>query len=228
MQSASILSINVKSTSGLNLYCYASNNPITISYSGYNEKSIRRGIVEVITKSVKPSYSYKINLNNIFTQKETTKLIDTISTIYDISSSIIQGAPIAWHYFKYGSIIKDEFKLYGISKMQTSGELANVNLKMVAADIALIGLNTATDMLDSYQRGVSTEGIILGGALTAATGVGMYYLNEGIVWLTTTIGTAICPGVGTGIGFVVGLLASIVVDYFLGKVISQWIDENIK
>lgn len=112
--------------------------------------------------------------------------------------------------------------------MKTSGELANVNLKMGAADIALIGLNTATDMLDSYQRGVSTEGIILGGALTAATGVGMYYLNEGIVWLTTTIGTAICPGVGTGIGFVVGLLASIVVDYFLGKVISQWIDENIK
>ena len=92
----------------------------------------------------------------------------------------------------------------------------------------LIGVNVLIDMYDSYQRGVSTEGILLGGALTAASGVGMFYLNKGIMWATTTIGTAICPGLGTAIGFGVGLIGSILLDIWLGNEIADWIDNNIK
>ena len=95
---------------------------------------------------------------------------------------------------------------------------------MGALDGALIGVNVLLDMYDSYQRGVSTEGIILGGALTATSGVGMFFLNKGIMWATTTIGTAICPGIGTAIGFTIGLGISLFVDWKVGESISDWID----
>ena len=46
-------------------------------------------------------------------------------------------------------------------------------------------------MYDSYQRGVSTEGIFLVGDLTTANGALMFYANKRITWTTTTTGTAI-------------------------------------
>jgi hypothetical protein len=52
----------------------------------------------------------------------------------------------------------------------------------------------------------------------------MLYLNKGIMWSTTAIGTAICPGLGTAIGFTVGLGISLFVDWKLGELISDWID----
>ena len=94
--------------------------------------------------------------------------------------------------------------------------------------ILLFPINVFADMYDSYQRDVSSEGILLGGVLTAASGIGMFYLNKGIMWATTTIGTAICPGIGTAIGFGVGLVGSIIVDIFLGGWIADLIDNNIK
>ena len=42
------------------------------------------------------------------------------------------------------------------------------------------------------------------------------------------IGTAICPGLGTAIGFTVGLVGSILGDIFLGEWIADWIDNNVK
>lgn len=88
--------------------------------------------------------------------------------------------------------------------------------------------NVFIDMYDSSQRGVTPEGIMLGGALTAVSGVGILYLDKGIMWSTTTIGTAICPGMGTAIGFSVGLVASGITDIILGKWISEWIDSITK
>ena len=56
----------------------------------------------------------------------------------------------------------------------------------------------------------------------------MFYANKVIMWATTTIGTAICPGLGTAIGFGVGLIGSILLDIWLGNKIEDWIDNNIK
>ena len=69
---------------------------------------------------------------------------------------------------------------------------------------------------------------MLGGLLTAASSIAMLYLNKGLMWLTTTIGTIICPGLGTAIGFAIGLVGSILVDFFLGGWIADQIDNNIK
>ncbi len=155
-------------------------------------------------------------------------LVENSTTMYGAVSSLISGTPILAHYFKYASTINQEFKLYGISKWKTSLKLSNVNFRMGVLDGALIGVNVLIDMYDSYQRGVSTEGILLGGTLTAASGALMFYINKGIMLVTTTIGTAICPGLGTAIGFGFGLIGSILLDIWLGNEISNWIDNNIK
>lgn len=155
-------------------------------------------------------------------------LVENATTMYGAVSSLISGVPIFNFYWKYRRRINQEFKLYGISKWKTSLQLSNVSFKMGALDGALIGVNVLIDMYDSYQRGVSTEGILLGGTLTAASGVLMFYTNKGIMWATTTIGTAICPGLGTAIGFGVGLIGSILLDIWLGNKIEDWIDNNIK
>ena len=112
--------------------------------------------------------------------------------------------------------------------MENITSISNVSFKIGLIDKALIGVNVLIDMYDSYQRGVDWNGILLGGGLTAVTGISMLYLNKGIMWLTTTIGTAICPGLGTAIGFTIGMIGSILTDIFLGERISNWIDENIK
>ena len=155
-------------------------------------------------------------------------LAENATTIYGSASSLVTGIPILSHYYKYASIINDEFKLYGISRWKTSLQLSNVNFKIGILDGTLIGMNVLFDMYDSYQRGVSTEGILLGGVLTGLSSVGMVYLNKGIMWATTTFGTAICPGLGTVLGFGAGLIGSILLDIWLGNEITDWIDNNIK
>lgn len=83
--------------------------------------------------------------------------------------------------------------------------------KWLIGGLAIAGLAVATILT-------------LGATLTAASSVLTLYLNKGIMWMCTTAGTAFCPGVGTTIGFVVGLAVSITVDWILGDWIASWID----
>jgi hypothetical protein len=136
--------------------------------------------------------------------------------------------PILSHYIKYRKTINFEFELYNISKLKTSNLLSNVNWEMSLLDVGLIYAKTAIDMYDSYNRGVSMEGVFMGGAYTIACGVAMFYINKGIMWTATTIGTAICPGVGTAIGFGIGLIVAGVANVSFTWYTSKWIDENIK
>ena len=229
IQPADVSTLNPSSINGLNLYSYANNNPIGIAYSSSSAGFDSNGGMVSSIGNAFGSIGNSISGSSSRIPLPTVPwLVENATTMYGTASSLISGTPILAHYFKYASIINDEFKLYGISKWKTSLQLSNVNLKMGALDGALIGVNVLIDMYDSYQRGVSTEGILLGGALTAASGVGMFYLNKGIMWSTTTIGTAICPGIGTAIGFTVGLVGSILVDIFLGGWIADWIDNNVK
>ena len=205
---------------GLNLYCYAINNPVGIA----EHSSAHDGLMSNAGSAMAYSFNSVTKAKDEITLQPIPWLVKNTTTIYGSVSSLVAGIPILSHYSKYASIINDEFALYGISKWKTSLQLSNVNLKMGALDGALIGVNVLIDMYDSYQRGVSTEGILLGGTLTAASSIGMLYLNKGIMWTTTTIGTAICPGFGTAIGFTVGLGISLFVDWILGELISDWID----
>ena len=55
-----------------------------------------------------------------------------------------------------------------------------------------------------------------------ALGVGLIYLNRGIMYAATAIGSCLWP-VGTAVGFVVGRIVCIVVDIFA----SNWLDDLI-
>ena len=225
---ASTSTINIDTVNGLNLYSYANNNPISFAFGGSSaERIVRGGAASVIGSGSNAVFNRTIVSKGRLPLPEIPWLAENATTIHGTVSSLSAGIPILSHYFKYASIINDEFKLYGISKWKTSLQLADVSFKMGALDGVLIGANALIDMYNSYQRGVSAEGVLLGGVLTAASGVGMFYLNKGIMWAATTIGTAICPGIGTAIGFTVGLVGSILVDIFLGGWIADLIDENI-
>ncbi len=65
-------------------------------------------------------------------------------------------------------------------------------------------------------------GVVLGATLTAAKGVGLIYLNKGIIYVTTTNGCFFGP-VGTVLGFIVGGVICIVVDVLA----SNWLDDLI-
>ena len=209
----------------MNLYSYANNNQISIAYSSYSVGVSDNGGIVSLTGNTNASTGNSISGSvSRIPLPEVPWLVENVTTIYGSVTSLASGIPILSHYCKYASIINKEFKLYGISKLKTSLELSNVSFKIGLLDAALIGVNALIDMYDSYQRGVSTAGVLLGGALTVASGVLMLYINKGIMWATTTIGTAICPGIGTAIGFTVGLAINLFLDWYVGEHITDWID----
>ncbi len=215
-------SLNPSSINGLNLYTYANNNPIAIAYNTSSiGGSVNGGMINTTRSNVFNSSTY--TNKGGFSLPQIPWLVDNATLIHGLGSSLSAGLPIAGFYFKYANVIRDEFMLYGISKWKTSLDLSNVNLKMTGLDWAFIGINVFLDMYDSIQNGASFGSVVAGAGLTLAKDVGMLYLNKGIIWAATSIGTAICPGLGTGIGFVVGFAGSILVDIFLG----EWLDELI-
>ncbi len=96
------------------------------------------------------------------------------------------------------------------------------------SDVFGIALGVGLDIYDSFQRGVSTDGIALGAILTSAKGVGLIYLDKGILYGITALGSAICPGPGAVVGFVVGGVACIAVDIFASKWLDDLIDTIVK
>ena len=91
---------------------------------------------------------------------------------------------------------------------------------MGKADVFGVILGVGLDINDRVQNGSSTKSIVLGATLTAVKGVGLVYANKGIIYGATTLGTAICPGLGTVVGFIGGGVVCIFVDVFA----SDWLD----
>lgn len=182
-------------------------------------------ILERIEKRHSNSHANHINSNNLALL---SLLASDATTLYGIGSALYDNVPLIVFYIKRSHTIRNEFKLYDISIIETSSALSNVTPRMHGSEWLLLGIDVLWDIYDSQSRGISIQGIIGGAVLTTVTGIGLAYLSKGIIWSATTIGSAICPGVGTAVGLLIGLLASIAVDIFVGSKLEKWIDSLFK
>ena len=117
----------------------------------------------------------------------------------------------------------DDMKMLGASMKDAIQAFNQFTWKFGKSDAISVLLGVGLDIYDSVQRGVSPGGVALGATLTAVKGVGLIYLNKGILYGAIALGSAICPGVDTVVGFVVGGVVCIVVDIFA----SNWLDDLI-
>jgi len=201
-------SCNIK---GLNLYCYSMNNPIGIANSSSSMSRKSNG-------AMVSSLSFmRLNLDWI------AKGLDTGSTIHGLYTSISVLINHSIYFSKNLIPFSDEMTMLGVSMNDRMIAFNRFTWKIAESEAIGVLLGVTLDVYDSTQRGVSTGGVILGATLTAVKGVGLIYLNKGILYGATAIGSCFGPGVGTVVGFVVGGVVCIVVDIFA----SNWLDDLI-
>ncbi len=225
--------LQVSDVSELNLYAYANNNPISFSYN--NSSSIASASVgSGLISSIGVGSSLSGNVNSGSTSKGLLNLgwlvngLDIGSTIHGLYVSI-SGLVIHTTYFaKNLSPFADDMTMLGASIKDGVLTFNQFSWRLGKSDVFGIALGVTLDAYDSIQRGVSPGGVVFGATLTAAKGVGLIYLNKGILYVATSLGSAICPGVGTVVGFVVGGVVCIVVDIFASNLLDDLIDKIAK
>ncbi len=72
--------------------------------------------------------------------------------------------------------------MLGVSMKKGVLAFNQFNWGISKVDVFGIVLNVGLDIFDSIQRGVSSKGIMLGAALTAAKSVGLIYLDKVIIY----------------------------------------------
>ena len=228
IQPADVSSLNPQSINGLNLYAYANNNPISFSYnnsSAVGSTNVAGGLVSSIgtgnsfVGNVKSGSPSKVGLNLGWLKNG----YDTGSTIHGLYTSILGLVNHTAYFAKNLTPFADDMTMLGTSMKDGVLAFNQFSWGLGKSDIFGIALGIGLDIYDSIQRGVSPGGVVLGATLTAATGVGLIYVNKGILYGATALGSAICPGVGAVVGFVVGGIVCIVVDIFA----SNWLDDLI-
>ncbi len=227
---ADISELNPKVIGGLNLYSYANNNPISIVYSSPSGGGSFNGSVVGFVGSSN-TFAGQSNSgsssNNKLNVGWLANGLDTGSTIHGLYTSI-SGLVNHTVYFAKNLIpFADDMKTLGASMKDAVLAFNKITWKFGKSDALSVLLGVGLDVYDSIQRGVSTGGIILGATLTAAKGVGLIYLNKGIMYGATAIGSCFGP-VGTAVGFVAGGVVCIIVDVLVSDLLDELIDKIAK
>ena len=230
IQPADVSSLNPSSINGLNLYAYANNNPIEITY---RSSGASFGTSGGMVNSFSFNSLFTENVSSISTSKGGLNLdwlangLDTGSTIHGLYTSI-SGLVNHTAYFAKNLIpFADDMKMLGASMKDAVLAFNQFTWKFGKGDALSVLLGVGLDVYDSIQRGVNTGGVILGATLTAAKGVGLIYLNKGIMYGATAIGSCFGP-VGTAVGFVVGGVVCIIVDVLVSDLLDELIDKIAK
>lgn len=225
--------LNPESINGLNLYTYANNNPISFLYNKHNNNrsiNIQNNLLNY--RNLSNNYIGIGNLN-VTTSAELDLEwlafgIDMSTKIYGLYTAASNLVNHIKFFSKNVSAFKDEMTMIGASMKDGVLAFNQFNWNLGKSDVIGIVLNVGLDIYDSVHRGVSSEGILLGATMTAVKGVTLIYLNKGIIYGTTALGSLICPGVGTVIGYVAGGVICLFVDLFVSDKIDDLIDENIE
>ena len=231
IQPADVSGLIPSTVNGLNLYAFANNNPIGIAYSSSSvDGSTGGGMVS----SIGAGNSFTGNVNSGSPSKGGLNLgwlangLDTGSTIHGLYTSISGLVNHTAYFAKNLTPFSDDMKMLGASMKDGVLAFNQFSWGLGKSDIFGIALGVGLDIYDSIQRGVSPGGVVLGATLTAAKGVGLIYLNKGILYGATALGSAICPGVGTVVGFVAGGVVCVFVDIFVSNWIGDLIDKIAK
>ncbi|MDI9511352.1 MAG: RHS repeat-associated core domain-containing protein, partial [Bacillota bacterium] len=216
--------LNPATVTGLNLFVYCNNNPVN-SISNY--ESSMNGMTNFNISIGKAGSNNSVN-NHLIWNRYFAQISGGIAVGSKIHGVYLHVSSIFNHinYFRNNlRVFQDDMSILGLSIKD--GVLAFNQFSWLPTKLDTLGilLGLAIDVVDSRQRGVSDNGIILGATLTLAKSIGLVYVNKGIIYATTTIGTAINPGVGTVIGFVAGAVVCLVVDVFLNEWLDQLIDK---
>jgi RHS repeat-associated protein len=217
----SALVSNSKVVPSFNSYTYANNNSVSVTYKVHSINANS----SIVASSI-------IGLNGIGYNETTLDWIpnglDTGSTIHGLYASFSTIFNNISYFGKNLGAFSDDMTMLGASIKDGVLSFNQFSWKLGKADAFGVVLGVGLDIYDSIQRGVSTGGVLLGATLTAAKGIGLIYLNKGIIYGATAIGSAIFPGVGTVIGFVAGTVVSIVVDIFASNWLGDLIDKFAK
>lgn len=148
--------------------------------------------------------------------------LDIGSTIQGVYTSVVELFNHSAYFVKNTMPFADDMATLGVSMKEGVLAFNHFNWSLTKANVIGILLGVGLDIYDSIQRGVSPEGVILGATLTAIKGIGLVYLDKGILYGATAIGSFFGP-VGTVVGFIVGGVVCIVIDVL----VSNWLDDLI-
>jgi hypothetical protein len=204
------------------LYAYPGNNPVN-------------GIISQSKNLTNNSNSYinvntninSANLSCDFSLPKLSWLAQNATNIAGGFDSIFNGYHAASFVWQNRAVLKDVTKIEGYSFTKYINNLSGSAWKIGGMDYAFLGIDAALDFYDSLQKGVSLEGALMGAGLTGIKGIGLIYASKGLIYGLSALGTMICPGAGTVIGFVVGTIISVVGGYFLGLHIDKKINDFI-
>ncbi len=223
-----VSAINPQSIFGFNTYAFCNNNPVGFAYSGSGiGGSVNGGMISPIgicnyfVGKLNSNYKGEINLGWLVNG------LDTGSTIHGLYTSISVLVNHTAYFAKNLTPFSDDMKMIGASMKEGVLKFNQFTWKFGKGDAVGVVLGVGLDVYDSIQRGVSPGGILLGATLTAAKGVGLIYLNKGILYGATTIGSCFGPA-GTVVGFVVGGITCIIVDVFASNWLCDLIDNIAK
>jgi len=157
-------------------------------------------------------------------------LSDGISLSTSIYNTL-DTASIIWNNIRYFSGNRqsyfDDMLMLGASAKNGTLAFNDFSGRMGKLGVFMIGLNAFVDVMDSISRGVSSEGVVVGAALTIAKDVALFYAGKGIIYITTAIGGAF-GGVGAVAGFLIGLAIVLIIDFTVNEWIANWIDQIAK
>ena len=214
-----ISNIDPLSINGLNLFAYCLSNPVMFKCDNISNGVTTGKAIKAVSKTTSSNRPQSTVFDWVV---DCIGIHSSISGLYTALTTIAYNAG---YFYKNVDMFKDDMALLGVSPKNGVLGFNGFSWKLSKGDIFSVVLGVGLDIYDSIQRGVSTGGVILGASLTAAKSIGLIYLNKGILNLSTAIGSAICPGVGTVVGFIIGSIICLVIDIKVSELTDGLIDE---
>ena len=236
LQVSNISSLNPSSINGLNLYVYANNNPVGISYSSSSYGgSAGGGMVSAIGSTIGGGSISGGGTGGFVAGTSGLSISfpsqNWVSLGIDLTAGMSGALSVLGWTMKNPEFYEFWYTAYGISKNQILNNLKSPMTKFATAiSYGLVGHDTYVDVMGHINAGDSWQTTASSGIVTASVGA----LN---VWASTKAGAAIGSAIGGVPGFLIGTAAGVVVGVVIngifyteinGKSIAGHIEDGIE